>query len=309
MNLLSHSEKLLSLEDRIVSGYLTMPIHNNKGFKIAIDINGYTCVLINEILFEEIEWTKSNYKLENLELEFNVDCNIRDVESASETSGKFTIIKLINANQRMREYFLRIMEGVILKISSSPKIATLSTEIDYLVDLFARKTKVTEAVLLGLWGELFYIKQSSNLEEALVAWHSEINKTFDFSFKDGFVEVKTTTKPSRIHTFNNNQLIDFKELTVGVISILTEKSYHGKSIQNLWDDISKHISNIDLKTKLSHIIAMTIGDNVDEMEEARFNDKLAASTLKLFSSNNVPHIELDHIDDRVISVKIDVDLS
>ncbi len=312
MNLIQLGKKLenkaYNLE--IPSGYITQDIPRFIGFKIAVDYDNNHSLLIDESLFTEKLWSKSNYTLENLEIKFNVKCQITDLNSSQSKKGKFTIIKLINNNNSMREYFYRIMEGVIIKISNSPSITSLNKEIEYLIELFAKKANISQSVLVGLWGELYFIKQSKNIEESIKAWHNDTNKLFDFSFSDFFVEVKTTTKPSRIHTFNNKQLIDYELMSVEIVSILTEKNYQGISINNLWDDISNKINNVDLKTKLSQIISKTIGNNnIEQLNESKFNENLAKSTLKIYNSKAIPRVKEENIPKGILNLKLDVDLN
>ena len=76
---------------------------------------------------------------------------------------------------------------------------------DYFADL--PKIGLTPELEIGLFGELSLIAASSKKEEVVRGWHSSPDATYDFSFNGHRLEVKTSTRPTRLVWLRGSQTL------------------------------------------------------------------------------------------------------
>lgn len=303
---------LINKGNKDSSVFLAEKINQNKyNIRLGIDSNKNPILLIPESSLDKARFSNSNYKLNYLEIEFNQICRINDFSNKIEgLEMKFSTIKLKGGNSRMIDYFLRALEGLINQLNVSFTYATLKKEIENLIELFSKKKATDLNVVLGLWGELFFINESSNIHSTLEAWHNEVNNRFDFSLANSeYLEIKTTLSPNRLHTFSNKQIKNYKDLNVEIVSIQTDLTGTGKSLKDLWDSLNNRIEDLKLKDKLQSLIFRTIKSDLDALYDYRFDIGFAKSSLKYFNTKAIPSInDSFHHSIRKISLEIDLDL-
>lgn len=308
MDILEQYQKLRNSYSQLNDGFLSLSLGEDSIFKLAVDNELNPTILISEEKFSSVGFAKPNFRLDKLELKFNVPCNIRDVGTGIELNAPFTIIKQINGNSRMHEYFLRIIDGVVSELRKDLTLNRLNSEIEYLVKLFSSSRKIDENSIKGLWGELLFILTNEDIEHAIKAWHIDRDNLFDFSFNDQSIEVKTTTNNSRSHYFNNDQIRKYKKLKVTVVSIITEKASLGKSVLDLWNDInSKDISD-EAINKVSRMISEIISHDIYALSQLKFNFNLGISTIKSITSDEIPNIESNNIPPGITEVRVKINL-
>jgi hypothetical protein len=265
-------------------------------------------LLISEEYFDSSSSPKPNYKLDKLEIQFDVKCDVKDLKTKGFSNEKFTIVKQVNGNNRMHEYFLRIIEGVIVELNKNLSAKKLNDEIEHLVKLFSKPKVVSSKTILGLWGELTYMLSCNDIANSIDAWHLDPKNLYDFTFLNKNVEVKTTVKSTRSHNFNNQQLESFKKLEVKIASIITEEATLGKSILDLWNQILNKVNSPDLINKLSRVISKTIRNDVESLSSKKYNFNMALSTLKEIDTKSIPNIQKENIDPSISKVQITVNL-
>jgi hypothetical protein len=308
MDILIKYNELISSTLLKYSGFFSVKLDAGDIFRVAIDEHNNPLILISEKHFNNAEKNKLKYRFDRLEIKFGIVCNVYDLDSKNQVEDVFTIIKQINGNTRMHDYFLSIADVMIKSLSRNLHIDNLNIELDNLIKLFSSATKVDDNVLLGLWGELFYILNSQDILKSIGAWHLTNNDLFDFTFDDVCIEVKSTTNNSRVHEFSNMQLINYANLNVGIVSIITEKVTFGVSIKELWEEIRSKCFDEEINEKLTKCISNIIKSDIDSICHIKFNYLLAQSTLKEFDSKLIPRIHQESIPKGIIGVKLKLDL-
>lgn len=308
MVILNKYNQLLNELSKIEGGFLSIPIDEESIFRLAIDKDLNPTILISEAMFDNTGKAKTNYRLDKLELEFNVMCNVKDIQTKKEINAPFTIIKQVNGNSRMHDYFLRVIDGMIYELIKDLSIKALNGEIEYLIQLFSSTKKIDEKVILGLWGELLYILSSSDIQSTIQAWHLDKDNLFDFSYAEVSVEVKTTTKSKRIHEFNNDQIKKYKRMKVNIVSIITEKVSLGKSIMDLWNEINLACLNNESRGKVARIISETVSQDLNALSQIKYNINMAESTLRTVNSSLIPSIKEEHINIGIEEVRLKINL-
>lgn len=308
MKLLDLFRKLNVSSPILQNGFISYSVDPESIFRIALDHNFNPTILISENEFDSSNGSKSNYRLDKLEVQFNVSCEIKDLESQKQSNQRFTIIKQLNGNSRMHEYFLRIIEGIIQELKGNLSANKLNNEIEHLVRLFSSPKVSSDKAILGLWGELVFILNSSSINESIDAWHIDRDNLYDFSFSAKNVEVKTTTRSIRNHEFNNSQLKSYRKLNVTIISIMTEKAALGRSIMELWQEILEQTKDPESRAKLSRLISETISQDVESLNQKKYNYNMAISTIKDYESEYLPSIADEHIPKAISNVHLTLDL-
>ena len=76
MKFLDLYKKLNVNSSVLQNGFISYSVDPESTFRIALDHNYNPTILISENEFDSSNGSKSNYKLDKLEIQFNVSCNI-----------------------------------------------------------------------------------------------------------------------------------------------------------------------------------------------------------------------------------------
>ena len=158
-----------------------------------------------------------------------------------------------------------------------------------LIALFRALTQPGKKSLQGLWGELFLIDQSENIELAVKSWHTTPNDRYDFARAHERVEVKSTTGP-RIHTFAHAQLAPVPGLQLTVASLVLNPDGDGCTCADLVAKILVKLNNDVLKRGFVDQVVRTLGASWQNQSGVRFDVDQAKQGLKFFDVEAVPRI-------------------
>ena len=258
---------------------------------------------------EEVSTEKVlDYNLESISINFNQKCQLR-AKDKKVTEGNYTIIALKTYSVDLQEYFLNIIYIVILKLPEISKLKELKIEVENLIILFTKFSKLPTKTIQGLWGELLVIEQSSNPEYLVKAWHVSPLEKFDFNDGTDKIEVKSTTKSKRIHKFSLEQLNPNKNSKLLIASVFAIETGKGYSIFDLVNSINERTINKDVISKINEVVIDTLGSDFEKSFEHFFDYQLAKDTLAFFESEMVPKINTTLISKEVSNVHFDSDLS
>jgi hypothetical protein len=249
-----------------------------------------------------------DYNLESISIHFNKKCQLKDKDKKV-TEGNYTIIALKTDSVHLQEYFLNIIYFVILKLPEISKLKELKIEVENLIILFTKFTKLPTKTIQGLWAELLVIEQSSNPEYLVKAWHISPSDKFDFNDGIDKIEVKSTTKSKRIHNFSLEQLIPNKNSKLIIASVFTIETGEGKSIFDLVKLISEKIKDSELLFKIDEVLLKTLGRDFEKAFDIFFDYQQAIDTFAFFNSEFVPKIEISSIRQEITNIHFDCDLS
>ncbi len=158
-----------------------------------------------------------------------------------------------------------------------------------LIALFRALTQPGKKSLQGLWGELFLIDQSEDIELAVKSWHTTPNDRYDFGRTHERVEVKSTTGP-RIHTFAHAQLCPVPGLQVTIASLVLNPVGDGRTCADLVGRILVKLNDDVLKRGFVDQVVRTLGTNWQNQSGVRFDLEQAKQGLKFFDVESVPKI-------------------
>ncbi len=277
-----------------------------KNHKIGISITEQPIFFIKCIDSKNVRYIDIN--LEFIAIQYNRKCLLKsDINKVEE--DVYTIISLKTDLEELQEYFLEIVFLIVKKIPENPVIKELKGEIDILINLFNKFSFPPIKTIQGLWSELLIIDQSSNPDYLIESWHNSKNDKFDFNDGKDKLEVKSTSKTRRIHTFSIEQLNTNKNSCLIIASIITIETGIGKNIFGLVEQIEKRIIKKELCFRLHEIIAQTLGKDFEKSFDIFYDYQSAVDSIRYYYSEFVPTIELENIPTQLTNVRFDCDLT
>jgi hypothetical protein len=153
------------------------------------------------------------------------------------------------------------------------------------------------------------IAQSKICASLVRAWHVDPDERFDFSKGRAHIEVKASESSERIHEFSVSQLRSAADTSTFVASVLLQKSAGGAGILDLATRIERELErSTELVPKLWANIAQCMGQDFSTHLDAKYDEQVAASSLKFVLAADVPCVPLPLPDD-VLDVRLKVALS
>ena len=191
---------------------------------------------------------------------------------------------LVNSEEELRA-ISTIFSGLydLNKNANGTEKATLAAQgfEDYFADL--PKIGLTSELEIGLFGELAILAASSKKEELVRGWHSTPDATYDFSFNGNRLEVKTSTRPTRLVWLRGSQTIKDTDPGLTYLSIYAPLDDAGMNLQ-------------DLSARVREQLAPSMVNLFDEKLafyditncEKRFDFRSAAESFRFVSTSDIP---------------------
>ena len=202
-----------------------------------------------------------------------------------------------------------ILYFVLLKLPAIAKLKELKIEVEKLISLFNKFSKLPTKTIQGLWAELLVIEQSSNPEYLIRAWHFSPTDKFDFNDGIDKIEVKSTAKSRRIHNFSLEQLNPNKNSKLIIASVFAVETGIGKTIFDLVKMIDDRLKNKEILFRINEVLLDTLGRDFEKSFEHYFDYQLAVDSLAFFDSELVPKIDTLYIRQEISNIHFDSDLS
>lgn len=289
-----------------IDGFSIASLPKIKNHKIGLSKDGLPLFFIK---CEDITNEKSlDYNLESISIQFNQKCQLLSNDKKI-AEGIYTIIALKTDSIDLQEYFLNILYFVISKLPAIANLKELKIEVEQLINLFSKFAKLPTKTIQGLWAELLVIEQSNNPEYLIKAWHCSSTDKFDFNDGVDKIEVKSTTKSRRIHSFSAEQLNPNKNSKLLIASVFAVETGKGKTIFDLLKLIDGKVNDRQLLFKINEVLFETLGKDFEKSFEHYFDYQLAVDSLAFFESELVPKIEVSTIRQEISNIHFDCDLS
>jgi len=271
--------------------------------KIGISSDGYPLFFVKC----NNESKSIDINLELISVLFSQECNIRENENNS--NEVFTIVLLKTFNSDLQQYFTDVFSIILQQLESIPSERDLYREIRKVIDLFSSINKPPIKSIQGLWAELLVIEKAINPEYLINAWHISPLDKYDFNDGKDKLEVKSTTKSKRIHSFSIQQLNNNPGSDLLIASTFVIETGIGTSILNLRDNIISMTSNINVQLRINEIIYKTMGNEYEKLGDIFFDYQLASDSLSFYKVADIPRIQSNAIPFEVSNVTFDCDLT
>lgn len=184
---------------------------------------------------------------------------------------------------------------------AGPAVRTIETMREMFSGGFPRGD-VSYEKQLGFFGELVFIDTFSDKDALIEAWHPNPNDAFDFVYGNKNIEVKTTMKDQRKHSFSNAQLYSNPDRPVYVASILLSKAgVEGKkqTIRELFESILKQTQKVDNREKLRQMVVDTFDMSAEELPATEF--VRSEESVLIFEGIDIPQFHTIH--PHIVSVR------
>lgn len=291
-------------EDNQNDCFSVAPLPFNLNHKIGVSVLGFPMFFVrsnNTVHTHDVN-------LELISVLFSKTCNLLEV-GQDPSQDIYTIISLKTENTDFQQYFLEVVCIVLEQLPDIPTDKQLNFEINKLVELFSRFTRPPRKTIQGLWAELFIIEQAKNPEYLIEAWHTSPEDKFDFNDAQDKLEVKSTSKSRRVHSFSLEQLNPNQTSNLIIASVFVVQTGRGKNIFDLKNSILGKVHNLQLQFRLNEIISQTIGSDFDKTFDVYFDYQQAVDTLQFFDFKDIPSINPDLLQSEISNVRFDCDLS
>jgi hypothetical protein len=276
-----------------------------KSHKIGVSKNALPLFFISCTNLENSKFL--DYNLEAVAVKFNCECELV-TDGNDLIKGYYTIVSL-KTESDLLTYFLEVVYLIVKKIPERVELKDLKLEVDKLIALFSKFSAPPQKTIQGLWSELLVIEQAKSPDYLVRAWHS--TKASKFDFNDGIdkIEVKSTAKSRRIHTFSSDQLNPNKNSNLIIASVFAVESGVGKSIFDLISKIELKLVDKELIFRVNEVVIETLGRDVEKAFDIFFDYNNAVDSLAYFESESIPKIHTEAISSSVFNIQFDCDLS
>jgi hypothetical protein len=204
---------------------------------------------------------------------------------------------LVNSDEELRA-ISTIFSGLydLNRNAQGSEKATLAAQgfEDYFADL--PKIGLTSEIETGLFGELSIIAASKNKDALVKGWHSSPDATYDFSFDGNRLEVKTSTRPTRLVWLRSSQSLRSVDANLTYLSVFAPIDEGGMTIDELAGNI---------RTSLSMTLKSIFDEKLSYYEIAtsshRFDYLTAVNSFRFILSSDIPVPSAD--DPRILDLR------
>ena len=244
-------------------------------------------------------------KLDSLTIFYNKTCEISSGDTTK--TYDFTIIKLNSDDPEIISYFFKIINVFVNKVGNEPELVDVYRELNKILDLFSKGKKISKKLVQGLFSEMVIINSSNSPDLLVEAWHNQNTDRFDFNDSEAKIEVKSTSKYERIHTFRASQLESKSPLFIA--SFLVIESGNGKTVLSLKNEIEKKLTKTRNKIKLSEIVLETLGLKYLSSNKYKFDYNYCLENLLFFDIKSIPIIKKRNIPEIYSKISFDIDFT
>ena len=127
----------------------------------------------------------------------------------------------------------------------------------------------------------------------LNAWHAEPTDAYDFNSGPERLEIKSTSRRTRMHSFSHRQLHPPAGTRVAIASVFVESSGGGLKLATLLESVRRRVGSPGALRRLDYVVASTLGTDWRTGVEASFDSELASESLRFYQVEEVPSLPSD----------------
>lgn len=245
-------------------------------------------------------------RLRSLTVSAGDSFTVHDAASGAEVMERFAVVRLRNGHEGLLNSFAIVAATLIAASSPKPAPQEITELLDNLVALLADARHPSESVLVGLWGELWVIAYSPDVEGCGRAWHADPSDRYDFSFSQVRLEVKTTLGKSRTHDFSLEQLKPdaSKETWIGSLQVVRDPS--GESVLDLLQAVIERTSPATA-ARVTRLALATLAGDIESAQDFCLAP-IGLQPLQVFKAQSIPRVVVPE-GRGITSVRFSVDLS
>ena len=178
----------------------------------------------------------SSISTDYLDMELNVYIESLNLNNTY-NSGNYDLLIFKNITEEIK---MDIFYSICCSYANDQSGISFSDFFNSLVDIFREHGDMDYANVLGLLGEMIFIKKVYEVSGKNISqnWHrTGINSKFDFTFSGLNIEVKTTSKSELEFSLKHSQIFNNQNNYVAIVNVL--ETGEGESIETLCDYFQK----------------------------------------------------------------------
>ena len=234
-------------------------------------------------------------RLQRISVDPCIACEIVDQHEAR-TERSITLIRTHQLSDSEIVALDGLMQASLALISTGA--ATIDSSIEGIIESFQRLRSPGTRSLIGLFGELVFIRAAKSSIAALKSWRSRTDSTFDFWEGSLRVEVKSTVLTLREHSFSAEQCAVANDEIGLVASILLTETGNGYSTNDLVAEIDGQLQSETApleeraaqRAKLYSTVIETIEGGLETANNTRFDLDSAVASIRLFDVSKIPRL-------------------
>jgi hypothetical protein len=224
--------------------------------------------------------------LKNLSIRF--DRKVSIINAQGSTTERVAILETKGLEASLQDAFSEVISMILPSFQNANDDEIVGL-INNLVEVFQFLGSPSKKSVLGLWGELFAIWRSLDLEGTTKAWHSSVTDRYDFGNAQQRVEVKTTTG-LRSHFFSYEQLNPSPHIEVFVCSIVTDTDESNTSCVFLVNEILKLLESPVAKQHITKTAIATLGSSWPRESVISFDIASALQSIRWYKTEDIPKV-------------------
>lgn len=216
----------------------------------------------------------------------SLECNISVTYELYEETITSTVHVLKCYSREVDEISLFLELSILFVLEGDYSEQHLLSVFKTMVDFFSNKNEPSDIELQGLFAELYAIKKFHNNIKLGDYWQSRDKLKFDFSLSDNLkIEIKSTTKPERVHHFKHEQLTT-NLYDIYIISFLLRYDDKGLSLFDLLIEMKSYYR--DDPKRLIKILNVLKNTSKSRLLSTKFDQNYIDEKMKVFRAKDVP---------------------
>lgn len=268
---------------------------------LSIDSSGHPALL----LAADSDDVRADIILRAVNVEFSRSCTIQRPDNRIH-EGCYSIVRLKESDTDIIRLFLRIVEERFCTGRAPETNAALAESIQEIASLFSHLGLDTRDIV-GLWGELFAISRSVNLDSAVRAWSSKKLAKYDFVADSFVLDVKATLSNVPKHRFSLEQLRPAGDYKVFILSLCLVEVQAGSTVGEFMDSIVERVVDSALRAAFLRSCLVKGGRDIYR-SDLRLQSYPEAESFKVFEADSIPVPSID-TRDPISNLRFNVDLS
>jgi len=266
----------LSIEHKLIDSDLTVIKHDSKNNVVL----GYTkegLVFLSCKQYGKVNGFSSG----RAKLEIMQDIN----QGSKGTISPAFILSFLVTNDEELKAISAVFSGIYEFNRSYPETSKATDAAQGFEDYLTKfpKLGMSREIEIGLFGELSFIAASKNSRNLISGWHSTPNSTFDFSYDSSRLEVKTSTRPTRVHWLRSTQSLNEPEENLFYLSIYAPEDNSGFTLLDLLNYIKQSISDTEIEQLFEKLSYYEI-----EKAKIKFDYNQTVRSFKFIDSESIP---------------------
>jgi hypothetical protein len=214
-------------------------------------------------------------------------------EGGSAREVRVTVLRCNSTAEEIRELFGSFCESVLAALPSTPTERDVAAELEKWLGLFWRLQAPPRSDVVGLIGELAFLRAAPRPGPWVQGWHEDPTSTIDFVVTNPQVEVevKATQSPGRRHTISGDQAFGAGHSYFGSVQVDLRDS--GGTIGDFAREIADRLAPEEVQ-RFWYLVASECGSAYDGMMSERFVWQTSRESLRFFRRDEIPRPEITH---------------